>query len=212
MQGAACHWEVATPRQNHADCARQWADIDRFHRSKGYSSIAYNMGACIHGGTFTGRGWGVPSAANGTRWANLNFFAVCAMTGPGQAHTPELRKAMGSLVAEGLRRSSPPRDVSPHSRFFNTACCGDIIRTWITAGLGKSGVTPPMNQEITDMWIEQVGDGSLIAMPFGFRVDQDYANWAKKRGVRVLTGESKTGVDQRAAYARKQFGVVFQDT
>lgn len=137
MIGVAEHWEVATPRSDHARCAQQWADIDRYHRSKGYSMVAYNHGACIHGGTFVGRGWGVPSAANGTRWANLNFWAICAMTGPGQPHTPELKDALNRLTAEGLRRSDAPDDVSPHSRFFNTACPGDTIRAWIVQGLGR---------------------------------------------------------------------------
>lgn len=139
MIGVAEHWEVATPRSDHSRCAQQWADIDDFHRRKGYSMVAYNHGACIHGGKFVGRGWGVPSAANGTRWSNLNFWAICAMTGPGQAHTPELRAALDDLTAEGLRRSEAPDEVSPHSRFFNTACPGDTIRGWIVQGLGREG-------------------------------------------------------------------------
>lgn len=151
MIGVAEHWEVAAPRQPHSRCEAQWREIDAYHRSKGYSMVAYNHGACDHGGTFVGRGWGVPSAANGTKWANLNFFAVCAMTGPGQPHSPALRGALDRLTAEGLRRSSPPREVSPHSRFFATACPGDTIRSWITAGLGTDGEEPDLNQIQNDV-------------------------------------------------------------
>lgn len=206
MIGVAVHWEVAAPRADHSRCDDQVREVDAYHRSKGYSAIAYNMLACTHGGIFTGRGWGVPSAANGTRWSNLNFFAICAMTGPGQPHTPELKAALDGLAAEALRRSTPPDEVSPHSRFFNTACPGDTIRGWIVAGLGHGGSSNPI-QEGAPMLIEQVDDGTYITLPYGERQSASDVAHYKSRGARVNTdlvklAGSKKNVDLRCAAER----------
>lgn len=178
MLGVTVHWEVAAPRADHARCAAQVAEVRAYHLSKGYSDIAYNWLACTHGGIFQGRGWGRISGANGTTYSNLNYWAVCAMTGPGQPHTPELRAALGALVAEGLRRSSRP-EVWPHSHWFNTACCGDIIRAWIAAGLGsftfpvfaKSGGTDAMihavpNSPVAGQWDARLFQGNLMVRKF----------------------------------------------
>lgn len=146
MQGVAVHWEAGHPRLSHSDCAAQVEEIRHYHKTHGYSDIAYNMLGCQHGGIFTGRGWGRPSGANGTTWANLNIWAVCWMSGPGHPFTDGSKQAMGTLIDEALRRSTGPKSVEPHSYYFNTACPGDDVRVWLVHGWPHGGLITPVTR------------------------------------------------------------------
>ena len=102
----------------------------------GWLDIAYNHVFCRHGFVFVGRGFGVRSAANGTKQANDHYFAICFLgdDSVGRADvTPDARRALQQLIAEYRRRYlEGPRRAAPLD-FFATQCPGDELRALITA-------------------------------------------------------------------------------
>lgn len=143
LLGTAGHWSVNTPPHDHGQCVALWESIRRLHLNSGYSDIAYNFGVCDHGIVLVGRGWGRVSGANGTRWANLNVWAVCWLGGPGHAPSLAARAAFAGLV-----RSAPntPPHADPHHRFTSTACPGPDWTSYIIAAfprVGAPGVPNP---------------------------------------------------------------------
>lgn len=90
----------------------------------GGSDIAYNWLVDSLGNVFEGRGYGVRSGANGSNYANDNYYAVCYLGGPNDTYTAAAQAAMVELLAMAT-------DVQPHSRFFATACPGNTIREWV---------------------------------------------------------------------------------
>ena len=210
MLGVTVHWEASAPEADHARCAAQVESIRAYHLAKGYSDIAYNMLACIHGGQFTGRGWGRISGANETTFSNLNYWAVCMMTGPGEAHTPALHDATSALVAEGLKRSDRP-EVWPHSHWFNTACCGDIGRGWINNGLGFISTQPQATEDsmkVAACGIPNLGvltylvDGGYIVRQFpsqpagGYGISQAGIDYASSKALGPIIDLSKSELDE----------------
>jgi hypothetical protein len=120
----------------HANCASRVRAMQRYHvEEKGWLDVAYNFMTCRHGFVFAGRGFGVRSAANGTKDANDQYFAVCFLgdDSAGRADvTPEAREALRQLIGEYRRRYPKAREVRPHSDFFATECPGDELRALIS--------------------------------------------------------------------------------
>jgi N-acetylmuramoyl-L-alanine amidase len=110
--------------------------MQRYHlETKGWLDVAYNHATCRHGFVFVGRGFGIRSAANGTKDANDRYFAVCFLgdDSAGRADvTSEARRALRQLIAEYRRRYPAARQVRPHSDFVATECPGDELRTLIS--------------------------------------------------------------------------------
>lgn len=148
MLGAAGHYEVAPPREDHARCRPQFDDIRRYHMSIGYSDIAYNFTFCDHGQIFTGRGWERMSAANGAtpgNYANENFYAFCWMGGipPERGPSRLALVAFNALVAEARKRGATR--VVGHRDLVATSCPGDPFYVYIEAGnFGDVFVPPPV--------------------------------------------------------------------
>jgi anaerobic selenocysteine-containing dehydrogenase len=102
---------------------------------QGWLDAAYNHAFCGHGFVFAVRGFGVRSAANGTKKANDCYFAVCFLgdDSAGRADvTPEARRALEQLIAEYRRRYPKAIEVRPHSDFVATECPGDELRALIS--------------------------------------------------------------------------------
>jgi N-acetyl-anhydromuramyl-L-alanine amidase AmpD len=139
VRGVAVHYSGmnADEQRLHVNCAARVRGIQRYHMEEnGWLDIAYNHVFCRHGFVFVGRGFGVRSAANGTKQANDHYFAICFLgdDSVGRADvTPDARRALQQLIAEYRRRYPKARDVRPHSDFFTTACPGDELRALITA-------------------------------------------------------------------------------
>lgn len=198
MQGVTVHWEAAAPRADHAQCATQVEEIRRYHLNHGYSDIAYNWLGCVHGGRFQGRGWGVPSGANGTRWSNLNYFAVCMMTGPGEAHTDALHTVIGDLVNEGLGLCVAPKETVPHSRWVATACCGDTGRSWIPFP-GSVTLPPPIftlteDDSMVTKYVNKQGNVAYFYIDDAGRFVQKSWAWPKAGWNTVVLDGNAAGV------------------
>lgn len=127
----------ADERRLHVNCAARVRWMQRYHMEENdWLDIAYNHVFCRHGFVFVGRGFGVRSAANGTKDANDHYFAVCFLgdDSVGRADvTPQARRALEGLIAEYRRRYPKAREVRPHSDFFATECPGDELRALISA-------------------------------------------------------------------------------
>jgi hypothetical protein len=96
-----------------------------------------------HGYVFVGRGFGVRTAANGTKSANDRYFAVCFLGDDtaGRADvTPKAYAALGELLRSYDRRIPRPIEVRPHSDFVATPCPGEELRRYISrrGWLGES--------------------------------------------------------------------------
>jgi N-acetylmuramoyl-L-alanine amidase len=139
VRGVAVHYSGmnADEQRLHSNCAARVRGMQRYHlEGRGWLDIAYNHVFCRHGFVFVGRGFGVRSAANGTKESNDHYFAVCFLgdDSVGRADvTREARRALEVLIAEYRRRYPKAREVRPHSDFFATACPGDELRALITA-------------------------------------------------------------------------------
>jgi hypothetical protein len=119
----------------HRNCAGRVRGMHRYHmEEKGWLDIAYGHVVCRHGYVFAGRGFGVRSAANGTKAANDRYFAVCFLgddtAGRGGRDTAGL---CGPRRAPPLVR--PPDQVragrAAHSDFVPTQCPGKELRKHI---------------------------------------------------------------------------------
>jgi hypothetical protein len=118
---------------DHARCAAQWERIKAERADEYGPDGAYNFGACIHGTTYIGRGWGRDSAANGQQ-AGVNYNpgsrALCALVGTDDIWTPELEQACADFANEAFARGYP-KPLKSHSDFVATGCCGDNGRAFI---------------------------------------------------------------------------------
>jgi N-acetylmuramoyl-L-alanine amidase len=139
VRGVAVHYSGmnADEQRDHANCAVRVRAMQRYHmEDRDWLDVAYNQVFCRHGYVFVGRGFGVRSAANGTKEANDGYFAVCFLgdDSVGRADvTLEARRALEGLIAEYRRRYPKAREVRPHSNFFATKCPGDELRALISA-------------------------------------------------------------------------------
>lgn len=124
------HWEGTTMGEfPHESCATKVQVIQDFHMdARGWSDIAYNFLVCPHGYVFIGRDHGVRSAANGTNIANDHSEAVCFIGGIGDTFTDAARQSLHEMNIEigGI--------TYPHQHWFNTACPGPDIHSWIDQG------------------------------------------------------------------------------
>jgi len=134
--GVAIHYAAANVgNQAHDLCAGTVANIQRFHQdTRGYADVAYNLLVCQHGSVFEGRGLSKGSAANGTTQANLDFYAVCALTGPDDTPTPALLTGLREAVQLCRDAGAGPK-VLGHRDLFATSCPGDALYAWVQAGM-----------------------------------------------------------------------------
>jgi hypothetical protein len=135
--GVALHYSGvdADEQALHRKCAGRVRAMQRYHmEARGWLDVAYNHVVCRHGYVFVGRGFGVRSAANGTKVANDRYFAVCFLGNDtaGRADvTPPAYAALGELLRSYDRRIPRVMRVRPHSRFVATPCPGDEVRACI---------------------------------------------------------------------------------
>lgn len=140
VAGSVIHYVGAgqIAKADHAECDAQVAGIVAYHERNGYrTGGAYNVHRCIHGGRWLH--YLGPNQASGDDWANQNLHAICAVIGDGDDLTPALLEGLyeeTTLVAGGRNQ------ITPHSEWFNTSCCGDLLRIWIAAGAQAPGTIP----------------------------------------------------------------------
>jgi hypothetical protein len=142
-RGIAVHYTAmaADEQDRHANCAGRVRGVQRFHMSpspgdptKPWCDIAYNHVFCRHGYVFEGRGFGLRSAAQGTKEGNDHYFAVCFLGNDNVRRddvTDAGQRALSELILEYRRRYPHALQVHPHSFFHPTSCPGDELRRYI---------------------------------------------------------------------------------
>jgi hypothetical protein len=146
--GSTAHWEG--PHMGtfpHSSCAPKVRGIQAFHMDnpdRRWSDIAYTALACPHGYVYQGRWVGVRTAANGTNTGNDVAYAVCYLSGEGDAFTDLAKRAMRQTMdyLDRFGGAGPHRNC--HRDWKQTACPGDVVCAWVRAGQPVPGPpTPP---------------------------------------------------------------------
>ena len=113
------------------------ADVDRWHRQRGFAGIGYHYLVALDGTVHAGRD--VDIAGAHCRGHNRNSIGVCYVGGldaarrPAATRTPEQRGALRGLLA-ALKRLYPGAVVRGHRDFAAKACpCFDATNEY--AGL-----------------------------------------------------------------------------
>jgi hypothetical protein len=139
-RGVALHYSGmnSDERSDHRNCAARVRAMQRYHMDEnGWLDVAYNHVLCRHGYVFAGRGFGIRSAANGTKQANDRYYAVCFLgddTGGRADVTPRAYAALDELLRSYERRIPREMRVRPHSDFVATQCPGDELRAYMRRG------------------------------------------------------------------------------
>ena len=106
------------------------ADIDRWHRARGFRNIGYHYVIYRDGSIHAGR----PISEIGAHCAghNAHSIGICYIGGlskegkPKDTRTPEQRKAMRSLIKH-LKQKFPEANIHGHREYANKACpCFDV--------------------------------------------------------------------------------------
>lgn len=137
LKGVALHYSAsnADEQVSHSNCAARVRLIQDYHMDeKNWADIAYNFLVCKHGYVFTGRGWLVRSAAQGTVEGNDCWHAVCFL-GDDTADRDDVtylgRLALIQIIALAQEKFTIARQIEPHSHFNATDCPGAQLRAWI---------------------------------------------------------------------------------
>lgn len=136
-RGVAVHYTGmnSDEQADHANCAGRVRGVQRYHmEEKGWLDVAYSQLVCKHGFVFVGRGYGIRTAANGTKRANDHYFAVCFLGDDTEGRadlTRAARGALGELIRDYQRRYPKALRVRPHSAFVATDCPGRELGAYI---------------------------------------------------------------------------------
>ncbi len=126
----------------HGDCAGRMKSIQNYHMdTQKWADIAYNFVVCPHGYVFEGRGVGKRSAANGDYDSNSASYAICYLSGEGDAFTAEAKTA----INEAALLLVPAGPIwKRHRDWVATACPGDEISAWVSSGHQAAAVPVPV--------------------------------------------------------------------
>ncbi|MDG4857668.1 peptidoglycan recognition family protein, partial [Streptomyces sp. T-3] len=121
------------------DCYFQVRRIQHTHQhplpligGERYWDISYNYLVCHHGYTFVGRGLGYQPGANGTRWHNERYYAICGLIGSDDPQPPPAMLDEIKAVADWVRAYDQAgahikgRHVKGHRDFIDTKCPGQL--------------------------------------------------------------------------------------
>lgn len=119
------------------------ADIDRWHRMRGFARIGYHYVVGIDGTVMTGREENAIGAhCRGHNSDSIGVAYVGGLDGdsgkPSDTRTPAQRKALAGLIA-ALRRRYPEAEVRSHYEFTPKACpCFDASAEYGRLSVDKS--------------------------------------------------------------------------
>ena len=106
------------------------ADIDNWHRARGFAKIGYHFVVYLDGSVHKGRD--ISEIGAHCLGQNKNSIGICYIGGldkngkPKDTRTPEQKKALISLVAE-LKEKYPNATIHGHNEFAAKACpCFDV--------------------------------------------------------------------------------------
>lgn len=144
------HYDGANPLgladQPHSACLAKVKADQRFHMgpSRGWSDIGYNGLICQHGRAIEGRGLdyaGAHCPDHNTRGYGIQF-----QVGGNEAPTQAAKDRMRRLYDDLCKRSGRKLAMKGHRDGLATLCPGDIVYSWVKAGMPVSGAaatTPP---------------------------------------------------------------------
>lgn len=115
LRGTAIHWvgpavPAAVYAGDEAAVAQYLRGVLRYHLSKGWSDIAYNLAVDTQGRVWDLRGLQFQPGANGDDHVNTSHLAVVALIGEGQRPTPEMLVGLRKAVRK-VRLHYPIRGV-----------------------------------------------------------------------------------------------------
>ncbi len=112
------------------------ADIDEWHRARGFRGIGYHYVVYRDGSVHRGRA--VSEAGDHCVGQNAHSIGVCYIGGcdesgkkPKDTRTPAQRIALTALVKD-LLRQYPGSTVHGHNEFSAKACPSFNVKTWLT--------------------------------------------------------------------------------
>ncbi|MEU9606146.1 N-acetylmuramoyl-L-alanine amidase [Streptomyces sp. NPDC048057] len=151
-RGVKIHYEgtaVSTKlADDHQLCLAEWKNIRRAHladKTQGYSDVAYNYAACVHGYLLEGRGLRRRTGANGNAQLNRDHFAIVALIGSKGLTQPT--DALLHALRDGielLREHGAGLEVRGHRDGYATACPGDALYDWVERGAPRPGGSDPV--------------------------------------------------------------------
>ena len=154
--GVAVHYPGADTNyrgqshDSHRATMRAWQQM---HMARGSRDLEYGSVICPCGIWMEGRTeWNKPLVrvgSNGTSAANSTHTSVQLMIGSRQSITQQEKEWIAEAIA-WLRSQGWGGDVSPHSRFYATACPGDSIRAALPEIRRLADGTIPTPGPITD--------------------------------------------------------------
>lgn len=145
---------------SHERCRAFWRGVQKYHmETHGWADVAYTMAACPHGILMAGRGKGVRTAANGTRYGNDTSYAIFALVGEGERPTD----AMLTAIKDGARALGKPL-LKYHGQHKPTACAGRILNPWVAAGAPYPKTTPTTPDQEEEMKLKKGDSGPAVAL------------------------------------------------
>ncbi|SDM46138.1 hypothetical protein SAMN04487981_101596 [Streptomyces sp. cf386] len=133
--------------KDHQRCIDLWRDIRVAHLAnvaEGYSDVAYNYAACVHGYVLEGRGVGRRTGANGSQPLNKAHYAVLGLIGSSGLTEPtdELLGAIRDAI-EHLQEHGAGKEIKGHKDGYATSCPGGPLYAWVQQGAPWPGGTKP---------------------------------------------------------------------
>lgn len=137
---------AAERKDDHAHCDDVVRSIQGFHmNSNGWSDIGYNFLACMHGTVFEGRGWDIRGAHAGTNVGNEQYMGICFLGGDKVDRddvTKTGRDAIRAVAQQCDNRYRFGNLNKGHRDFNQTACPGNELYAWVTAGMPMDPTDP----------------------------------------------------------------------
>src|SRR5688572_5850466 len=170
--GTIVHYSgaAAERKDDHAYCDDVVRSIQSFHMdSNGWDDIGYNWLGCMHGVVFEGRGWDIRGAHAGTNIGNTQYMGYCFLGGDKIDRddvTKPGRDAVRYIAQQCDNRYRFGNLNKGHRDFNNTACPGNELYAWVTAGMpmDPSDPIPELPEDI----VVSAPPIALLPHPLGY--------------------------------------------
>jgi hypothetical protein len=163
--GTTVHHAVHRRRENHADCIALAKRINADLDAKPGVGV-YNHFVCHHDQIIpSNRGYARVSGANGTSYANLNYWAVCVLAD--ERFDPPAKGEQSAILR--LFRSAPNggnQELTYHQRWFNTYCPGPRWIEWVKT-IPRGGGKAPQNDKAPAAPAPKANQGKGNSKPGG---------------------------------------------
>lgn len=134
---------------DHSLCAGKIRGIQRLHMAGEWYDIAYSEVVCPHGTRYEGRGYHVQTGANGSSYANRNWYAILALVGKGDPITARLLEGIQDALDAYRAKAGAGPEVTYHGRLLrlyadkSTECPGPVLTSKAMAGRFWTPPTTP---------------------------------------------------------------------